>query len=312
MVRIHSTGSIISLNSDAPAMMTNRQFSAIAKWLEQTIIMRELSDLSILGRLQICESYEEGVVAQWLKNGWNTEQLLRISAGMFDKPEQGYALQWAFPQAYYSVFAVTAAFFITRGQTERKHGSIIKRVGVNMIQDEYPRRMSFLALGGLREIELKNISKYSTRSTLAFDINNPQSVETQIAQFLSGTRKKELQAKKKEVRLRSSQGTLKKNYSLEDWRTVSERLGPTSLLSLLYRKRIKANYGAIDTYLSNELEVAQLFQSLLTIVEGLNLVHEAFLACAMGRERNEALYSKARASMYDFVVQRGEMIRKTV
>jgi hypothetical protein len=63
---------------------------------------------------------------------------------------------------------------------------------------------------------------------------------------------------------------------------VSDGLGPTALLSLLYRKRIKANYQDIDTFLHSELQPEPLYKHLLGIVGGVNFVHEVFIARALG------------------------------
>ena len=55
------------------------------------------------------------------------------------------------------------------------------------------------------------------------------------------------------VKIKTKHGKRKTSFSADDWQQVSRNLGATSLLSLLYRKRLKANYDAIETLLADEL-----------------------------------------------------------
>src|SRR5262245_27856736 len=81
---------------------------------------------------------------------------------------------------------------------------------------------------------------------------------------------------------KTKSGARKKKLTEEDWRKVSESLGRTTVLSLLYRKRIKSNYGDIDTYLNPNIIAAPLFRSLLHVVSCLNFTHEVTIARAIG------------------------------
>ncbi len=97
------------------ARMTNVQFEALATRLDPERLEPELRTL--LGRRRIsrganCDAAE---VVRWLVNGWSTEQLLLTNSRHLDGDALRHSLHWAFPQAYYSVFAVALGYFKTIG-----------------------------------------------------------------------------------------------------------------------------------------------------------------------------------------------------
>lgn len=77
-------------------------------------------------------------------------------------------------------------------------------------------------------------------------------------------------------------GNSKQNLTDADWSKVSDSLGRTSVMSLLYRKRIKSNYGDIDTFLNPNISAAPLFRNLIHVVSCLNFTHELAIARAIG------------------------------
>jgi hypothetical protein len=115
-----------------------------------------------------------------------------------------------------------------------------------------------------------------------YDPAVPDAVEGQVAQFLCATRRIDLDEKKGDIKIQNKGGTRRKAFRPEDWAKVSAALGYTSIFSLLYRKRIKANYRDIDTFLHEELDAEALSLDLLNIVSTLNFVHEVFIAQAAG------------------------------
>src|SRR5207249_1408629 len=100
---------------------------------------------------------------------------------------------------------------------------------------------------------------------------------TQIGQFLSATRKIDLKNRKKKTQFdyvdsktKETKKKKKKRLTNQDWLLVSKNLGPTSIFDLLYRKRIQANYQAIDSLLSQAIDGNALIQSLGQVVNALN------------------------------------------
>jgi hypothetical protein len=158
-----------------------------------------------------------------------------------------------------------------------------------MLEHKYPAGMSFAA-NGIRPFEFSEIKKFPTRSTVHYNPAETESVETQIAQFLSATRDIDLRRQKTKMRF-DCKGKNKRKKSLrpKEWLRVSESLGPTGVLNLLYRKRIKANYQEIDTLQSDVIDSKTVISSLGRILCALNFVHEAFIAKAVGLEEYRKL-----------------------
>jgi hypothetical protein len=77
-------------------------------------------------------------VRQWLFNGWNTENLLRLTSDLLKDRENASALHWSFPQAYYSAYSVAFAWFKVAGYTERTHAAVIKKFGSQAVAGHYP------------------------------------------------------------------------------------------------------------------------------------------------------------------------------
>ncbi len=141
--------------------------------------------------------------------------------------------------------------------------------------------MAFTATG-VRTMALSHLTPGTLPMSISLDSRDPTSVDAQLAQFLRATRKLDLAEKKKEVRLRTITGARKRAYSASDWDQVGAALGFTSILSLLYRKRIKANYRDIDSLLHEEIDAEALYRHLLRVVGALNFVHEAYIALMLG------------------------------
>jgi len=81
----------------------------------------ELTKILQVNPPRVAALYQEDEVRKWATNGWNTERILRLTADLLPSDQLENALQWAFPQAYYSVFALTLALYKTTGQTETSH-----------------------------------------------------------------------------------------------------------------------------------------------------------------------------------------------
>ena len=227
--------------------------------------------------------YQEDEVRKWATNGWNTELILRLTADLLPSDQLENALQWAFPQAYYSVFALTLALYKTTGQTETSHAGVLRSFGDRVASGRYPSCLSFTA-AGVEPIAFEGTAKAPAVSSLTFDPRIPETVNTQIAQFLKGTREKDLQEQKRKMlkSFKTKSGARKKNLTEKDWGKVSESLGRTSILSLLYRKRIKSNYGDIDTFLNPNIIAAPLLKNLIHVVNCVNFTHEVCIARAVG------------------------------
>lgn len=262
------------------ARMTNIQFSALAARLDRAELMTGVKTALEKNPRRRGKLADPAEVRKWLVNSWSTETLLRGNIDALNGDALRHALHWAFPQAYYSAFALLQAYYRATGVTVDSHAGSIRQFGVDLSQGKYPSSLAFYAEGyppspaGLTLIKSEN--------SLYFDRNDESCVETRVWQFLNATRRQSLAERKETAKLRTKSGRPRKNFSKAEWTRLSDALGVTSVLSCLYRKRIKANYRDIDSFLHHELDAGLLLRDLVSVVKALNFVHECFIATAMG------------------------------
>ena len=292
------------------AKMTQIQFTSLAKRLNKPALLREMASLRNFTEFEKSPTCVMSEVKKWLINGWNTEYLLRINALKLEEDALRNSLQWAFPQAYYSVFTICLAFFKVAGFTELSHNAVMSKVGKLMAEAKYPLSISFLANGGKERIYL-NITKNDLPSTIHFN-DTPEVIDSQICQFLNSTREMELEEKKQKFKLTTKGGKRKTHYSEADWEAVSKSIGFTSVINLLYRKRIKSNYRDIETYLCEELDPDIVYRDLIRITSSINLVHEAFIVNALGELEFSSFYKKLCPEIIDVVSNRQKNIAKII
>lgn len=263
------------------AEMTARQFRALATRLHGR---RVLDELRRLPRITAPTRREAplGEVRQWLFNGWNTENLLRLTSDLLKDRENASALHWSFPQAYYSAYSVTFAWFKVAGYTEGTHAAVIKKFGNQVMAGDYPPCMSFHAVGTKKGFSAVGLWPADDETSLELDVHDPASVDKQIAQFLRGTRRLSLDEHREKAKIKNLVGRPKKRLAAGDWEAVAERVGATSVLSLLYRKRIQANYRDIDSLAFSGADATATHADLLRVTTALNFVHEALIASAIG------------------------------
>ena len=262
------------------ARMTGVQFEALACRCHPDSIRESLRTVVAARTMTQATRCDSAEVAKWLINGWSTEQLLATNARHLVADALRHSLHWAFPQAYYSVFAATLAYFKAIGYTETGHARVIRKFGAEAGADRYPSAIAFTATGP-KPFTFSRLSRTHLKQTLDFVPSDQGLVDGQIAQFLRATREDDLRDKKKDVPIRTKRGIKKKALRTDEWRQVATALGPTSILSLLYRKRIKANYRDIDSFLHEGLEPVPLYEHILRVVGAINYVHEVFIARVM-------------------------------
>jgi len=291
-----------------PVKMMTVQFRALKDYISRRNIETDLRQSMQTSSFRQSSRYNRNEVEKWLTNGWNTENILIASEHFFDDPENSYAIQWVFPQAYYSCFCITLAFFKTAGYVENKHSSIIKKIGCLIKEGKYPNFISFYTDGGIYQISLSGVNRFPVESTVQYNPDDESSMQNQISQFLNATRERDLKRKKKDMRIKTKQGNRKKSFNRQDWETVSEKLGTTNILSLLYRKRIKFNYDNIETVFSRDLDAHAIYQSLLFLVSQINLIHESYIFNILeGTEYNNIIVSQG--NRHEFINERFEKIK---
>lgn len=285
------------------AKMTQHQFDAIAYKLNLSVILNELKSIRYFQKFkksQVCDIKE---VEKWIKNGWNTEYLIKSNLDELEGDVLRASLPWAFPQAYYSAYTIGLAFFNVAGLTESSHNSVISKIGKMMYEGKYPQTISFLTCGGPKNVVFSNIINYALPNSLYFTLK-PEIIDAQICQFLKATRKNDLEEKKLTINCTTTTGKKKKKYSAKDWEKVSDKLGFTSIFSLLYRKRIKSNYRDIDTFLCPKLNPEIMYEDILKIISTINIIHEAYIIKGIGIDRYSSLTSKLLPDVKNMVERR--------
>jgi hypothetical protein len=299
------------------AKVTENQFDALRQKLNKNEIIAELNALKYLRRIQRRSDFELGKLKPWVTNGWNTEHILRLNQVTLSSHSQSYALQWVFPQAYYSCFSLVVGMLYTIGSGERSHRDVIAKLGIIMSNNNYPKTLSFMSYGAKSNLHFKNIDIYDDDGiVLKYVSNDSKSVDTQIARFLKSTREVDLDIKKDQIDIPLKNPTkerkFKLSYSESDWEYVSKKLGYTNLLSLLYRKRIKSNYRDIDTFLSESINAEKILDDLIHIVSCLNFVQETYLYKALGKNKYLSLIEERSVEDKEFLHKRFIVIKNQV
>lgn len=269
------------------AKMTNSQIQAVACFFEESRLWPSLEkSLSETFKFKMTPNFRNENSIRYFQNSWNTEKLLR-KLNELDDDVKSFAIQWAFPQAYYSCFLSTLAFFKAFGCEDSSHLGVQRKLGELISKNRYPKNISWFADGGKTSITVKGVSYTKQKSTTHFDVQSRESQETQVFSFLKATREKQLNDRKERHKkeFKTKCGKQKNRLTKQEWEKISNRIGKTSILSLLYRKRLKANYEDIETFLSSELDSNQIIKDLINIVGGYNAIHETYVARTIGKNR---------------------------
>ena len=285
------------------ATTTYNQVLALAIYMKRHHnSMEEINATIKSSRIKQSKTYDRPEVIKWLKNSWNTEKIMRVSNLILEDSENQYALQWSFPQAYYSIFSSITAFFKVVGFTETSHVAIIKKFGELCRTNKYPAHMNFYSTGHYKNVEICNINCDNLEKEFHLMMLKKESCESKICQLLKNTRTKQLYDLRNENSVRklfqvNKKGikTEKKSLTNDDWNKISEMRKETTLLNFLYRKRIKSNYQEVDTFTYEKIKSASIHKALISIVNELNLVHESFIYVALGADE----YAKIISSFLD-------------
>lgn len=221
-----------------------------------------------------------------LVNSWNTEKLIGISKETYDESLGGAVLHWIFPQAYYSTFSSALGAFEARGWSESSHTAVLKKYSSLAKESSLPSILNVFAEGPPSNIKVFGLKHQSGKyQSTRFNSQDQASIDTHIWHFLKSTRSIACNEKKESFKFRTKNGCKRKNLTKENWKTVSDKIGSTSWMDLLYRKRIMANYKDIETFFSDQIKVIEIIEGLEALVAVLNAVNEIFVASIVGIER---------------------------
>lgn len=275
------------------AEMTHRQFASLSHKLLNSDIENEIINLEFfVKRLEKAKNLNLDDVEKCLKNSWNTENVLIQNKSIIENTGQSFAMQWAFPQAYYSTFGSLLAHFKALGYTQESHTAVLKNFSSLVEQNKFPESICFYCTGAKNNFSYVNIVKPNDVASIEFDITDIKTIDNQICQFLKATREIKLDDKAPDLKFKNGKGQRRKKLTQSMWQQVSNALGHTTIMDLLYRKRIKANYQDIDTFSSSHFKGLEVLVNLSAVVSRLNLINETYIAKAIGIDNYEAMLNR--------------------
>lgn len=265
------------------AQMTGRQFLALEQRLDHGGLLEEVTASKRFRSAQLAKAADLPTLRRWLVNGWSTEVVLDLSGGLV-KDAGGATLQWIFPQAYYAVFASSLAYFQAAGFTETSHAGVQRRFAQVAKGRSHPPSLRFAMEGTSDALKPTGLKPAVEPAPIHFRPHDSGSIDRKIYQFLKTTREYDLKSKAHDMDFRTRAGKPRKRLEAEHWRDADKKLGPTGLLHLLYRKRIKANYREMDAFLESGFQPDTLFTSLKRLVRCVSFVHECLIARSTGKK----------------------------
>lgn len=228
-----------------------------------------------------------------LWNAWSTERAFNMTSEAESDDFYKFALHWHFPQAYYSVYLSMTAFHESQGVANDNHEKSIKLFGNSVKDGHYPKAISFYSYGEHKNFKYSglNLMKDFDKGFIGLkSIDSYEKAENQIGVFLKSTRKENAENKRKRgekeyskrKEFQNSKGELVKSFSKKHWDLIYKTIPETTLLNILYRLRLKANYRDIETFMNADIDFKRFHKCLGEIVSYLNFVHEAYLHKAIG------------------------------
>lgn len=247
-------------------------------------------------------------VQNLLWNSWSTEYALRTTQLTGNQDFYKFALHWCFPQAYYSSYLAMTAFHHTQNKANNIHYKSIKIFGTDVNSGIYPASISFHTSGLYNNFDyhgLPNFVGFPAGFTGLSNIHSLEDAELQVALFLKTTRTKNAEEKKEKYYalkhksfLSSKQKPLTR-YTEEHWNIIYNSLHYSSIMNLLYRLRIKANYHDVQSFINADIDFQAFHESITGIVSHLNFIHEAFIAKAIGIERYAEIIENFPCHMFE-------------
>lgn len=233
-----------------------------------------------------------------LWNAWSTEHALRLALKLDNIEYYRFSLHWSFPQAYYSIYLAMTALQHSQGTDSDNHEKSIKVFGNSVKDGHYPAAISFYCQGLHEHFTFHGLPLFNGFPQ-AFNglpkIDSLDMAHVQIAKFLASTRKRNAEHKRerceeaKDKRFMTKAGEFRKAFKAEHWNMLYTTIPQTTLLNMLYRLRIKANYRDIESFLHADIDFKGFCEALVALVDYMNFVHEAYLMKVIGKAKYEAI-----------------------
>lgn len=266
--------------------MTQQQFVSIGEKIRRSDIENEIyNNRFFRNKIHLSHNPDLNQIGKYLKNSWNTENVLHLNKLYLENNNNPFILQWCFPQTYYSIFTSLLSFFKSMGYPESTHTSLLKRFGDLVEEGKFPESISMYLKGTTKNRFYGNIEKPEGIGVVEFDLMNQKTIDNQICQLLNSTRDYKLKERGDEIKKREKLKRLNPTKIIE----ISKNLGNTTLLDFIYRKRIKSNYQDVETFTSNLIDSEIVLNELCEIVYSFNLVSECYIYKKIGSKNFQTL-----------------------
>jgi hypothetical protein len=263
--------------------VTLHQFISIGEKIRRGDVVNEILNNNFFkSKIQLHHNPDLKIVGQYLKNSWNTENVLNLNKLILENTNNSFIVQWGIPQTYYSIFTSLLSFYKSMGYPQESHTSVLRRYGDLVQEGKFPESMSVYLTGTKKDKTFVNIEKPKGLRTLEFNIRNEESIDNKICQLLNSTREFKLSESGKDYKRNSKKKVKKLNET--QLREVSKNVGNTTILDFLYRKRIKSNYQDTDTFTSELLDGKTIIDELCHMVYNYNLVTESYIYKRIGKK----------------------------
>ncbi|RYC69668.1 hypothetical protein [Spirosoma sordidisoli] len=239
-----------------------------------------------------------------LLNGWSAEYALRITPVVNDDQYLKSSLHWTFPQAYYAVLFTSRALLMVRGYYVSSEGLIAKRIASFVQRSYYPVSLG-VYVGGFPS----NYPAHSFR-TSRLQRAEKQDEVVELYRQCRGVQFKrrvsDIQSNPKIALRNQLSGTLFNLNTMPDAekKQVSKGLNHTTFFDVLARLRISSTERSLEEWVHNEgLDIKAFHADLVSIVEKINRVHEAYVLAAVGHENYERIVSDLPSYLRDSFVR---------
>lgn len=240
-------------------------------------------------------------LSKLLLNAWSAEYALRITPIVDETTYRQDALHWTFPQAYYGALFSSRAFLTVNGYTQSDETVVYGRISDMVVRGYYPASLSFYTIGAQGQYRHCNI------------IDTPKSdSKSLITELLTSTRDRRMHQLRSIIQnnpktaLRNAAGEVIQKFGPEQYKALSKNAGRTTFFNLLRRLRISNDNRDVEALTGN---IRDLHNSLVNILNAVNLAHERQIYHALGRETYESIIQALPSYLQEnFVDERLKLI----
>ncbi len=290
-----------------PSQVFYNHFFALSYQIDSCMDKYQLKKINYYNNLKLNNpEFNLSECKKLLWNSWSTEYAFNLASEVHNQDYYRYSFHWNFPQAYYSIYLAMTAFHETQGVANDQHEKSIKIFGNSIKDNHYPDCISFYTKGLHNDFEYVGLSDFHgfpEGFTALSRIHSLDEAQIQIASFLKSTRKRNAENKRNRAkksndkRFHNKKGEFRSSFRKNHWDLIYKTIPETTILNMIYRLRIKANYNDIETFVNADIDFQTFHQSLGNIIFYLNFVHEAYIHKVIGGVEYEKILNDFKAHM---------------